>query len=151
MSNTATSNNNNANSNTNPVNNNMNNNLGVNSSNNNATSNADSKKEEYRRYLEKTGVLDALTKVLVGLYEEPERPTNAIDYIKRYMGAPVNVDIEGLKRSNDALRHENDQLKRQIDDIRQKQLSSSQQQQQQQQQAQKNAPAHKPSGPNAAT
>ena len=28
-----------------------------------------SKKEEFRRYLEKTGVLDALTKVLVGLYE----------------------------------------------------------------------------------
>jgi len=30
----------------------------------------ESKKEEYRRYLEKSGVIDALTKVLVGLYEE---------------------------------------------------------------------------------
>jgi len=28
-----------------------------------------SKKDEYRRYLEKSGVIDALTKVLVGLYE----------------------------------------------------------------------------------
>ena len=34
----------------------------------------DSKKEEFRKYLEKSGVIDALTKVLVGLYEEPERP-----------------------------------------------------------------------------
>lgn len=43
----------------------------------------ESKKEEYRKYLEKSGVIDALTKVLVGLYEEPERPPNAVDYIKR--------------------------------------------------------------------
>lgn len=35
--------------------------------------------------------------MLVGLYEEPERPGNAVDYIKRYMGASVNVDVEGLK------------------------------------------------------
>ena len=34
-------------------------------------------------------MIDALTKVLVGLYEEPERPPNAVDYIKRYMGAPT--------------------------------------------------------------
>jgi len=51
--------------------------------------------------------LDTLTKVLVGLYEEPERPNNAVEYIKRYMGAPKNVDVEGLKR-------ENEQLKRQL-------------------------------------
>ena len=34
---------------------------------------ADSKREEFRKYLEKAGVLDAMTKVLVGLYEEPEK------------------------------------------------------------------------------
>ena len=54
----------------------------------------DSKKEEFRKYLEKSGVIDALTKVLVGLYEEPERPTNAIDYIKKFLGAPTGVDVE---------------------------------------------------------
>ena len=36
--------------------------------------------------------------VLVGLYEEPERPPNAVDYIKRYMGAPTGVDVEALRR-----------------------------------------------------
>ena len=35
------------------------------------------------RYLEKNGVVSQLTRVLVGLYEEPERPTNAVDYIKK--------------------------------------------------------------------
>jgi len=65
-----------------------------------------SKKEEYRRYLEQTGVLDALTKVLVGLYEEPDRPTDPIEYIKKYIGAPTNVDVEGLKRENEKLKQE---------------------------------------------
>lgn len=68
---------------------------------------ADSKREEFRKYLEKAGVLDALTKgkfeqfwrcfacyfgrflsyymivfiaVLVNLYEEPEKPSNALEY-----------------------------------------------------------------------
>lgn len=77
-----------------------------NSSNAGNHSNDGSKKEEFRKYLEKTGVLETLTKVLVGLYEEPERPSNAIEYIKRYMGAPKNVDVEGLKRENEQLRRQ---------------------------------------------
>jgi len=48
--------------------------------------------------------------VLVGLYEEPERPPNAVDYIKRYMGAPTNIDVE-------AIRAENESLKKQIQDL----------------------------------
>jgi hypothetical protein len=38
--------------------------------------NAETKKEEFQKYLDNTGVVDALTKVLVGLYEVPERPGN---------------------------------------------------------------------------
>ena len=41
---------------------------------------ADSKREEFRKYLEKAGVLDSLTKILVSLYEEPEKPNNALEY-----------------------------------------------------------------------
>ena len=43
--------------------------------------------------------------VLVGLYEEPERPPNAVDYIKRYMGAPTGVDVEALRTENEQVRH----------------------------------------------
>ncbi|KAF2901057.1 hypothetical protein ILUMI_05113 [Ignelater luminosus] len=42
---------------------------------------SEGKREEFRKYLEKTGVMDALTKVLVSLYEEPDKPENAIEYI----------------------------------------------------------------------
>ncbi|KAH8073357.1 hypothetical protein JL720_10948 [Aureococcus anophagefferens] len=75
----------------------------------------DSKKEEFRKYLEKSGVIDALTKgggrrpecLLVGLYEEPERPPNAVDYIKRYMGAPTGID---LRKEREDLRSTIDEL-----------------------------------------
>lgn len=40
----------------------------------------ESKREEFRSYLEGAGVLDALTKVLVGLYEEPDKPPDALEY-----------------------------------------------------------------------
>lgn len=79
----------------------------------------DSKKEEFRKYLEKSGVIDALTKVLVGLYEEPERPPNAVDYIKRYMGAPTGVDVEAIKAENATLKTENDELKGKITELNQ--------------------------------
>mmetsp|Transcript_21861 Transcript_21861/g.39472 ORF Transcript_21861/g.39472 Transcript_21861/m.39472 type:complete len:99 (-) Transcript_21861:225-521(-) len=78
----------------------------------------DSKKEEYRKYLEKSGVIDALTKVLVGLYEEPDRPVNAVDYIKRYMGAPANVDVEALKNDNQELKAEVMDLKKTVEELK---------------------------------
>jgi hypothetical protein len=83
--------------------------------NNSSNNNSDfSKKEEFRRYLEKTGILDALTKVLVGLYEEPDRPTNSLEYMKRYLGAPVAVDVDGLKRENEELKSKVNLLKKQL-------------------------------------
>jgi len=59
---------------------------------------SDAKKEEFQRYLEKAGVLDNITKVLVGLYELPEKPVNANDFVKEYLGAPVREDTERLKK-----------------------------------------------------
>lgn len=80
----------------------------------------DSKKEEYRRYLEKSGVTDALTKVLVGLYEEPDRPSNAIDYIKKYLGAPANVDVDALRAENEEMKAKIKDLSRNIEDLNSK-------------------------------
>ena len=37
------------------------------------------KREDFRKYLEKSGVVDQLTKCLVGLYEEKEKPSSAVD------------------------------------------------------------------------
>ena len=51
-------------------------------------------------------MIDQLTKVLVGLYEEPEKPGNAIEFIKKYLGAPSDTDVEALKAENDGLKKE---------------------------------------------
>lgn len=40
----------------------------------------------------------------MGLYEEPERPPNAVDYIKRYMGAPTGVDVEAMRAELEQLK-----------------------------------------------
>jgi hypothetical protein len=50
---------------------------------------------------------------LVGLYEEPERPPNAVDYVKRVLGAAVGIDV-------DALKAENEQLKAQVSALQEK-------------------------------
>mmetsp|Transcript_11766 Transcript_11766/g.20975 ORF Transcript_11766/g.20975 Transcript_11766/m.20975 type:complete len:96 (-) Transcript_11766:2921-3208(-) len=74
-----------------------------------------SKKEEFRRYLEKSGVIDALTKVLVGLYEEPERPTHAVDYLKRHLGASTSSDAESVRKENEELKMQLEEMKKQLD------------------------------------
>jgi len=61
----------------------------------------ESKKEEFQKYLERAGVIDALTKVLVGLYEAPERPANAIDAMKEALGAPASADVDKLRATID--------------------------------------------------
>jgi len=92
-----------------------NNNNNNNSGNNNNNNNANSSKEEFRKYLEKAGVMDALTKVLVGLYEEPDRSqVNALEYLKKYLGAPQAVDVDGLKRENEDLKKQVEKMKKQL-------------------------------------
>lgn len=54
----------------------------------------------------------------MGLYEEPERPTNAVDYIKRYIGAPQNVDVDSLKRENEQLKAQMDKLSKQMEEFK---------------------------------
>lgn len=46
---------------------------------------------------------------------EPERPRNAMDYVKKYLGAPASVDIDGLKRENEDLRKQLDQFQEHSD------------------------------------
>lgn len=40
----------------------------------------------------------------MGLYEEPERPANAADYLKRSMGAGLAADVDAARAENEALR-----------------------------------------------
>ncbi len=52
--------------------------------------------EEFRKYLEKSNVIDALTKVLVTLYEEPDRPEKPVEFIKKALGGPSQNGVPFL-------------------------------------------------------
>ena len=45
-----------------------------------------------------------LSAVLVGLYEEPDKPSQAIEFIKMQLGAPGTTDVEALKSENEQLK-----------------------------------------------
>ncbi|KAK0053571.1 C-Myc-binding protein [Biomphalaria pfeifferi] len=86
----------------------------------------DCKREEFRKYLEKAGVLDTLTKVLVVLYEEPEKPNNALDFLKQHLNVtgPDTADVEALKleiselrQKCELLQEENNELKAKIQQL----------------------------------
>ena len=54
---------------------------------------------------------------MVGLYEEPDRPPNAVDYIKKYLGAPANVDVDALKQENEDMKAKIKELTSTIDEL----------------------------------
>jgi len=81
---------------------------------------ADSKREEFRKYLEKSGVVDALTKVLVNLYEEPEKPNNALEFLLKNMNqeGPDTSDVEAMKAELLELRAQSTSLSQENEELR---------------------------------
>merc|ERR1712088_785147 len=85
----------------------------------------DAKREEFRKYLEKEGVLEFLTNSLVALYEEGDKPTSALDFLKNNVaGKEVEEtkqkfqsqqsQIENLKKTVERLETENLNLKSKV-------------------------------------
>ena len=74
----------------------------------------EAKKDEFRAYLEKTGVVDQLTKVLVSLYEETDKPNDPLAFIRKNMSAPDELDTDNLKNEYLKLKEENEQLKNKV-------------------------------------
>merc|ERR1712150_26885 len=76
----------------------------------------DAKREEFRKYLEKEGVLEFLTKQLVKIYEEEEKPKNALEYLKNNFAgndSAVNgLKIENLEKEKENLEKEKENLEK---------------------------------------
>ncbi|XP_020357442.1 c-Myc-binding protein-like [Oncorhynchus kisutch] len=84
---------------------------------------SESKREQFRRYLEKAGVLDTLTNVLVALYEETEKPNNALDFLKHHLGVAgvetadaetLSLGVSELQQKCDLLMEENKELRKRL-------------------------------------
>merc|ERR1712063_21369 len=64
---------------------------------------AETKKESFMKYLESAGVIDSLTKFLVALYEEPDKPPNATSSIVQLLGGPSPEEYNALLAERDEL------------------------------------------------
>lgn len=92
----------------------------------------ESKKQEFRRYLEKSGAIESLTTAIVGLYEESDRPVESTDYIRQCLtsngpssssgtltsgGVATTNNNNGLIAENEKLKKENGKLKKEIQEL----------------------------------
>ncbi|XP_052189411.1 uncharacterized protein LOC127799424 [Diospyros lotus] len=70
----------------------------------------EAKKEAFRKYLESSGVLDVLTKGLVALYEQNDKPSSAIEFIQQKLGGPTISEYEKLQAEISDLQIKYDEL-----------------------------------------
>lgn len=78
---------------------------------------AESQKESFRKYLEQAGVIDSLVKVLVSLYEEPDKPKHAIDFMKTVLGGPTPKEYDEVLAERDDLRSQLEEAKQTITEL----------------------------------
>jgi len=76
-----------------------------------STAQIDAKREEFRKYLEKEGILESLTKTLVALYEEPDKPSDALSYVRSNF---ASGEMQVMKSEVDILTKENEKLKQKV-------------------------------------
>lgn len=71
------------------------------------------KRDEFRKYLERSGTIEALTKLFVKLFQENERPENPMEFIRENFGDSVLCQqvIKDLKLELNDLKNENKALK----------------------------------------
>jgi hypothetical protein len=76
---------------------------------------AESSKENYRRFLEKNNVIDALTKALVALYEEPNRPDKPLDFLVKKLNGRTESEFVELEQNLERAQAEIQALKARIE------------------------------------
>ncbi|XP_045467547.1 c-Myc-binding protein homolog [Harmonia axyridis] len=80
---------------------------------------SEGKREEFRKYLEKNGVMDALTKVLVNLYEETDKPDDALEFIRDKLAIHAGLDTHKQMKTKLEDAHEQiSQLEAEIENLK---------------------------------
>ncbi|XP_060183366.1 uncharacterized protein LOC132613372 [Lycium barbarum] len=92
----------------------------------------EAKKEGFREYLEVSGVLDALTKVLVALYEQNDKPSSALEFVQQKLGGPtvseyekVQAELSDLQIRYDELLKEHQERCRESEQLKHTQVEAS--------------------------
>lgn len=74
------------------------------------------KRDEFRKYLENAGAIDNLTKALIKLYEQQDKPSDAVKFIRKNMceKCPDDEQFEHLTANLDAANKKICQLEREL-------------------------------------
>jgi hypothetical protein len=63
------------------------------------------KREAFKRYLEDKRVMDSLSRIVVSLYENPERPDDPLTFIRDFFAPDTGgVDIASIRQENAAMK-----------------------------------------------
>ncbi|KAK7582255.1 hypothetical protein V9T40_013700 [Parthenolecanium corni] len=86
--------------------------------------NIDSRREEFRKYLESSGVTDSLIRMMTSMYESDERPADALQFLRDQFiqSAPYIHELTAVQQYLDAARErirtlesENAELREELD------------------------------------
>jgi len=75
----------------------------------------DQEHEDFRDYLDKSGTLSYLTRVLFDMFNEKVRPADPLGYIRTYLGVPAGTDIDSIKQENEELKLKCEELEATVD------------------------------------
>lgn len=90
------------------------------------TPTVDSEREEFRKYLESSGILDVSTRILKEMYEKEDRPADPLSYFTNTLGAvsydareiiALKEEIQELKLVIENLQNENSFLREKLDKV----------------------------------
>lgn len=73
--------------------------------------------EEFRKYLDQTGLVKVLTSIIHRLYEEKQWPDDPLEFVRYHLECPIDVNVDGLKAENEALRLKNEELEITLDSL----------------------------------
>lgn len=78
------------------------------------------KRDEFRSYLECAGVIDSLSKALIKLYEQSDKPEDAVKFLRDKMceECPTDEQFEDLKSKYDAAMERIKKLQREVNSLK---------------------------------
>lgn len=79
------------------------------------------KREQFKKYLDEKRVMDQLSKIVVSLYERPDRPVDPLIYIQDYFSLDKgDVDMPTIRANNIKLAKKLEELKAKLADMEKK-------------------------------
>ncbi|SCN62926.1 C-Myc-binding protein, putative [Plasmodium chabaudi chabaudi] len=80
--------------------------------------NKENEKNEFISYLEEHDIISHINRVLLKLFEEKEKPVDAIEYIRKNWGnTDADISLDELKKENSFLREENKNLTKKFEEL----------------------------------